>query len=416
MNVDIEPDIDMDKTSTHNRYMTTMRRYEETHPWLTFRYDLGTLSGADWMHLGEISSKCSHISGAPVTPDVAAELHQVYLAKGVHGTSRIEGNTLSEEEVRREIDGNLKLPRSSEYLATEIQSLIKLHNEIGGRISRGEIQGLKVDEIKEVNRRLLEGQPLESHVIPGETRTASVVVGISGYRGAPAEDCDYLLAKLVDWLNEFEAPAGRDELDLPLAIIKAILAHLYIAWIHPFGDGNGRTARLVEFQLMAEAGVPTPVAHLLSNHYNRTRERYMQVLDRTSRVSGYPVEEFISYALEGLADEMREQIEVIAGHQRAVMWEKIVHDFLHEDTVAKRRQRHLMLDMPWNEAVPKAKIPEVSARVAREYGAATSKTVSRDVNALVGMGLLVRDPDKKAHFSPNIALLARLQPGPVVSR
>lgn len=411
-------DIDMDKKGDHNRSMTLTRQYEETHPWLNFRYDLGTLGWSDWMHLGEISSKCAHISGAPVTPDVAAELHQIYLAKGVHGTSRIEGNTLSEEEVRREIQGNLKLPRSSEYLATEIQSLIQLHNEIGSRISSGDLRGLKVEDIKEVNRRLLEGQPLEAHVVPGETRTASVVVGIGAYRGAPAEDCDYLLEKLVHWINDFSAPPERDELRLPIAIIKAILSHLYIAWIHPFGDGNGRTARLIEFQLMVEAGVPTPVAHLLSNHYNRTRERYLQVLDRTSRFSGnrYPVDEFVSYALEGLADEMREQIDVIAGHQRVVMWEKIVHDFLHEDTVAKRRQRHLMLDMPWGEPVSKAKIPEVSARVAREYGAATSKTVSRDVNALVGMGLLVRDTEKKAHFRPNIELLARLQPGPVVVR
>ncbi len=30
------------------------------------------------------------------------------------------------------------------------------------------------------------------------------------------------------------------------AILRAVLAHLYIAWIHPFGDGNGRTARLAK--------------------------------------------------------------------------------------------------------------------------------------------------------------------------
>ena len=45
-------------------------------------------------------------------------------------------------------------------------------------------------------------------------------------------------------------------------ILKATLAHLYIAWIHPFGDGNGRTARLVEFMLLSRAGVPSPSAHL----------------------------------------------------------------------------------------------------------------------------------------------------------
>lgn len=55
------------------------------------------------------------------------------------------------------------------------------------------------------------------------------------------------------------------------AIFKAVVAHLYLAWIHPVGDGNGRTARLVEFQILLSSGVPSPAAHLLSNHYNQTR-------------------------------------------------------------------------------------------------------------------------------------------------
>jgi Fic/DOC family len=41
-------------------------------------------------------------------------------------------------------------------------------------------------------------------------------------------------------------------------LVKAILAHLYIAWIHPFGDGNGRAARLMELRILLEAGVPMP--------------------------------------------------------------------------------------------------------------------------------------------------------------
>jgi Fic family protein len=56
-----------------------------------------------------------------------------------------------------------------------------------------------------------------------------------------------------------------------MALMKAILTHLYIAWIHPFGDGNGRTARLAELQILLAAGMPMPASHLLSNHYNTTR-------------------------------------------------------------------------------------------------------------------------------------------------
>ncbi|WP_298255398.1 Fic family protein [uncultured Arthrobacter sp.] len=369
--------------------MTTSRRYEETHPWLTFSLDLRPLGWRTWLLLGEAESKCRHLAGAPLTPQVAEELHSVYLSKGIHGTTSIEGNTLTEGEVRQRIDGHLPLPRSREYLGTEIDAVLDLCNELADEVANGRTPGLTVERIHKFNRKLLEGQPSKDDVIPGETRTHSVTVGISSYRGAPAEDCDFLLDKMVSWLNSLQAPESEPELRFPLAVLKAILAHLYIAWIHPFGDGNGRTARLIEFQLMIEAGAPTPAAHLLSNHYNRTREAYLVELDRTSKAQGFPVEGFILYALQGLVDELRDQIDVVRTHQKEVMWQKIVHDsYRDEDTPAKRRQRHLVLDMPDGEPVSRSKLREVSTRVAGEYAGAGSKTVTRDVNELISRNLL----------------------------
>ncbi len=52
--------------------------------------------------------------------------------------------------------------------------------------------------------------------------------------------------------------AAKADHELIYAIIKAVLAHVYIAWIHPFGNGNGRTARLIEFHLLMSGGMPPP--------------------------------------------------------------------------------------------------------------------------------------------------------------
>ena len=61
---------------------------------------------------------------------------------------------------------------------------------------------------------------------------------------------------MCEWLNG-SAFSGDGAMRIPVAIIKASLAHLYLAWIHPFGDGNGRTARLCEFLVLVTSGVPT---------------------------------------------------------------------------------------------------------------------------------------------------------------
>lgn len=372
--------------------MAPSRLFEETHPWLTFKADLNQLSHVVWMLLGEAESKCEHLAGAALTPEVAAELHTVVLTKGIHGTTSIEGNTLSEDEVRRRIEGDLELTRSKEYLGTEIDNILAICNDLALDLRDGRDVSLTVDRVKEFNRRILDGLPLRDGVVPGETRDESVVVGISSYRGAPAEDADLLLDRMVSWLNDIVAPADNPEMKFPLAVLKAIFAHLYIAWIHPFGDGNGRTARMIEFQLMIEAGVPTPAAHLLSNHYNLTRDKYLIELDKTSRAQGYPTQGFIQYAIQGLVDQLREQIDIVRAHQLNVTWVNYVHDsFRDEDTPAKRRQLHLVLDMPAGVSVLKARLPEVSLRVQNEYVGKEAKTVTRDINALLHRRLIVRD-------------------------
>jgi Fic family protein len=388
-----------------------VRKYEETHPWISFHANLQNLHYKSWLLLGEAQSKCSHIEGAPLLPDVARELHYVYLSRGIYGTTAIEGNTLSEDEVRGRVKGELKLPKSREYLGTEVDNILGISNDIVKDLVADPTLPLTADRIREFNKRVLDGLPLKDDVTPGITREHSVTVGISSYRGAPAEDCDYLLDRLANWLNELKAPEDVPELVFPVAVLKAVLAHLYIAWIHPFADGNGRTARLVELQLMVQAGISTPAAHLLSNHYNMTRDRYLVELDKTSRREGYPIGDFIHYALEGFVDQLKEQITTIRGNQFLVTWQHLVHmSYRDEETPAKTRQRHLVLDLEPGEWYHRSKIREVSPRVAAEYTGKESKTVTRDLNELERRELIVRDGhrfranyEQVAAFLPTVA-------------
>jgi Fic family protein len=365
------------------------RAYTHTHPWINFHVDITTFGHKTWLLLGEAESKCAHIAGVPLRPEVARKLHRVYLSKGIHGTTAIEGNTLSFDEVEARVEGDLDLPPSREYLGVEIDNIVEACNDIVMDVASGRSRDLTPERIKEFNRRILDGLPLKEGVIPGEIREHSV--GVAQYRGAPAEDCDFLLGEMCRWLNSFDDLFDKhEELCYTLVVLKAILAHLYIAWIHPFGDGNGRTARLIAFEMMVQAGIPLPAAHLLSDHYNRTREVYYLELDRTSR-GAFPLEPFIQYALRGFVDELHEQLDVIRESQMEVTWENYVHSYFHDqETPARRRQKHLVLDMPAGEVVAIGKLPQVSPRIMREYLGKTAKTVTRDVNALVDGDLLRR--------------------------
>ncbi len=366
-----------------------MRTYNQTHPWIKFRLDLRQANYRLWLLLGETQSKCEHLAGIPLLPRVAEQLYQVFLAKGVLATTAIEGNTLTEEEVLRRLEGRLKLPPSKEYLGQEIDNIIEACNLIAGRILSNRPVDLCVEDVKEYNALVLKDLPLDSEVVPGQIRKHSV--GVGSYRGAPPEDCGYLLESLCDWLNkEFRAPPGYT---VAFGILKAIIAHVYIAWIHPFADGNGRTARLLEFQILLSVGVPATAAHLLSNHYNQTRSEYYRQLDQTCK-SGGDILPFVEYALQGFVDELRSQIDTIRSQQLLVHWINYIHDrFRDKDHATDIRRRRLILDLTDKKnPIPISEIRHISPRIAEAYAGKTDKTVKRDINELERIGLVERTP------------------------
>lgn len=367
--------------------------YLKTHPWICFSLDLRQCGYRLWLTLGEIASKIEHLSGAALRPDVAVELNKIYLTKGVRATTAIEGNTLSEEQVQLAVDGKLDLPASQQYLQTEVQNIIDICNEEAQSLltDQGEQHpGLCVGLMKRYNLGVLKGLELAVGTVPGEIRKHSVVVG-NIYRGAPAQDCEYLLSKLCEWLNgdDFKAPDAG--MRVPLALVKTVVAHVYFAWIHPFGDGNGRTARLVEFHILLANGVPMPAAHLLSDHYNLTRSQYYRELANAS-ASGGNLIPFITYALQGFLDGLREQIKRVREQQLIVAWENYVHDRFREFRPSKthKRRRDLVLELSKHAWVEVAKIDLLTPQIAREYATAGDRMVQRDLNELAKLHLIER--------------------------
>jgi cell filamentation protein, protein adenylyltransferase len=368
--------------------MTPQLTFEVTHPWISFEIDLQRAPATLWLALGECQSKCDHIAKVPLRPDTRKNLHLIYLAKGALATTAIEGNTLSEDEVLQHLEGKLKLPPSRQYLGQEVDNIIARCNAILEDVQKGSLPALTPSIIQEHNKIVLQGLSTEDDVVPGNVRKHEV--GFPRYRGAPAEDCEYLLQKMCDWLNgeKFNAPPGAAAV---YAILKAILAHLYLAWIHPFGDGNGRTARLAEFQILITSGVPAPAAHLLSNHYNQTRAEYYRQLDRASR-SGGDILPFITYAVEGFRDGLVSQQDYIWEQVWDVTWQNYVHEKFEDSAgTMDRRRKFLLMDLSGRlDEVPLNELHEVSPRVSALYARVGKRTLSRDVLALEKEGLVER--------------------------
>ncbi len=152
--------------------------------------------------------------------------------------------------------------------------------------------------------------------------------------------------------------------------------------------------------------VSLPTAHLLSNHYNATRARYYSELDRSSKVDDGPIR-FIEYASEGFVDGLREQLKVIKEQQLQVTWEKYVQDqFRDRQSPAVERLKHILIDMP-AEFISRKEIVGVSSRVTRDYAIKSEKTLTRDLNSLLGKKLINRSGTS---YKPNRELILGFLP------
>lgn len=391
---------------------TSDRVYLTSHPWLKFRFQTQELNAIAWAHLGEAYSKCQHLIGTPLQPGLAMHLSEVFLRRGALASAAIEGNTLNEEQVEDIVVHNRSLPESQRYQEQEVRNVVAALREVREEITDDGPWELSSAWILQKHAVLMQDLELEDHVVPGAFRT--VQVGVGNYRGAPTEDVEYLMDLLCTWINDMLRDAAAEKnLDRRFftSFLAATLAHVYVAWIHPFGDGNGRTARLVETAILAHSQtVPWVSVTVLSNYYNKTKPRYYQRLDAASR--SMDLAGFIAYSAIGFRDELREQIDEVQAQQRKVAWVNYVHEKFQSEPsneVAKRR-RAVVLAFPPGVDLTRKEIRRLDTDIAVMYAATSDRLFSRDLSKLTELQLL-REVGRGKYRS-NIALMDAFVPRP----
>ena len=221
------------------------------------------------------------------------------------------------------------------------------------------------------------------------------------------------MERLGDWIESevFQHQSGgaderRDA--FALCITSALFAHLYIAWIHPFSDGNGRTARLLEYLILARSGmIPLAAANLMANHFNLTRDRYYQRLAAASRERD--VLGFLAYGIEGLVDGLTEHSAAVREQHLHLAWESYVADVMSTfpTSPASERQRALVIALKPGESVPRADVAGLTPQLAQMYAPTGPRTFARDLNRLKDAGLIEVD---RSGVRPRIDLMSAFLP------
>ena len=350
--------------------------------------------------LGQCYAYVNSMINIPLNPDYYKKLLKISLNKGALATTAIEGNTLTEEDLNL-IQNGKNLKSSSQYQQKEIENVLDAFNFILDKLTREKNPDIISPKLIRQFHKIIGkdiGEAFEAD--PGYFRRQNVFVG--RYRPPSFEKVDELVQKLCDWLiKEFHY---NQEQNFDEAIIQAIVTHIYIAWIHPFSDGNGRTARLLEFYIILRAGIPDIASHILSNHYNNTRTFYYSQLQKTSETGD--LGNFIQYALEGFRDGLEQVIESIHQEQTKLTWNNYVHNVIEnmqgKSAKTLRRLRQLAFHIPAHHFCSLDRIRILTPKIAEEYRKLNIITLRRDLDLLVEKELLKVE---KGMYSTNHKLL-----------
>jgi len=358
--------------------------------------------------LGQCYAYINSMVNIPIQPDYRQQLLTVSLNKGALATTAIEGNTLTEDDLAQILEGKDLAP-SKKYQQTEVKNIIDAFNAILNELINEKTPEIVSPElIKRFNEMVGKNIGGNFNGNPGQLRRRNVTVG--AYRPPSFEMVEDMVQKLCDWLIK-EFHYGHEQ-TFNEAVVEAVVSHVYIAWIHPFLDGNGRTARLLEFYLLMRAGVPNIASHILSNHYNNTRAEYYRQLQLASETGN--LSSFIEYALEGFCDGLENTIKIIHKDQFELTWKNYVHDEIEKlrdigkSEKTRERLRQLAYHIRSDRFYSTNEIIILHYKIANAYSGLNEITLRRDLEYLVQKGLLTEEKNK---YSANYKLLQYLLPG-----
>lgn len=164
-------------------------------------------------------------------------------------SSQLEGATTSRRVAKEMLrSGRQPKDRSERMIANNYRALQFMRDEMGDSLSP--------EAILELHRIVTQGtldDPAAAGRLqrPGEPRVAVYDRddGHPIHRPPPAEQLPERMQLLCDFANE-----GEDGDRFVHPVVRAILLHFWLAYDHPFEDGNGRTARILFFWMMRVRG------------------------------------------------------------------------------------------------------------------------------------------------------------------
>lgn len=263
-------------------------------------------------YIASIEASREVIKNAPLVPAWEAKFQEEARIRTVYHGTRLEGNELSAEQAERVINTEGTQPEEVARQAgivgkaRDIQEIINYRsvldwiNDWGRRITQGTRPLYTEDMLRTLHsvsvHRII---PPESC---GQYRTQRVIVrsvesGQIAYKPPIPEEVPLLVQEFMSWINGTESTTTH-------TILRAAITHYQLVNIHPFIEGNGRTARAMALALMYAEGYDVKRFFSLEQYFDNDIEGYYRAIKSVQESKNEDMTYWLEYFTYGLAIEL----------------------------------------------------------------------------------------------------------------
>lgn len=269
-------------------------------------------------YIAKIESAKAVIDHSPLIPAYEAKFRDAALVKSIHFGTKIEGNELTNEQAQQvvrltNIYDPQEVMKRTGMVARErdIQEVINYRNVIQWIDERSNFKTTHVfseETLLALHRLTTRGLIEEEYI--GAYRQKQVIVQSASaggvvFRPPPALEIEYLVGELFAW-------GDSDAAQNIHPVLRAAITHYQLVYIHPFIEGNGRTARAMATLLLYTLDYDFKRFFSLEQYFDEDVEAYYQALLSVQTSVERDMTYWLEYFCYGLAlelDKVQRQVE-----------------------------------------------------------------------------------------------------------
>ncbi len=239
-----------------------------------------------------------------LSPEALKHIRKFFRIKNIHHSIAIEGSRLSYGETELVVEQGLTIsgkPLRDSLEAKNLSHALDFFESLATRTD----EPITMHDIRQIHQAIMKDTDREN---AGKYRQGDVQITGSGFKPPPYLHVPGKLEVFEKWVKSTSAPGTSLSVD---PVILAAVAHSWFVYIHPFADGNGRTARILMNLILMRYGYPISIIT------RDDRQRYYDALEESQSSDLTP---FISLLCDSVSESLDQYEQAVSEQRETLEW------------------------------------------------------------------------------------------------